>query len=316
MGRLAGVVRDGKTIKIAVPHNTVTGGIELLHQVGEELNRYEGITAELWYMYNPTEWRIPTDYLRYGNVVNNDVKKDDILIFPEIWANYTNFPEYRSNKKFIYWEGVDAYFFHTPKNAWYRFGENTTHISQSEYSNHFVLDVLNVEKDRFVEISDYINEDFLGVDIKGEREPIVLYNPTKGMDFTEKLIEYAKDITFLPIKNMGREEIIELMKRSMVWIDFGHFPGKDRLPREAGSCGMCLITSRKGTARYEKDLCIPECYKMPDFSYADLATITDLIKHIFSNFEAHQNQFELYRERIKGEKRLFKEGIKRLVEKL
>ena len=298
-------------IKIAVPHNTVTGGIELLHQLGAELNKY--VTAELWYMYDPTEWRIPTEYLRYGNVVNNNIKKDDVLIFPEIWANYTNFPEYKDHKKFVFWEGVDAYFVHTPKTGWYKFGENTRHISQSEYSNHFVVDVLG---DDYIEITDYINDDFLDCDITGPREPIVLYSPAKGFEYTEKLIEYASDITFIPIQNMGREEIVELMKRSMVWIDFGYFPGKDRLPREAGSCGMCLITSRKGTARYEKDLFIPECYKMPDFSYADMGTIKDMIIHIFDNFEAHQKHFELYRERIKGEKRLFREGVKRLVETL
>lgn len=303
-------------IKIAIPHGTVTGGIELLHQVCAELNRYDGITAELWYRLDINEWRIPTEYLKYDNTVNNRIEPDDILLFPEIWANWTNDPDYARNKKVIYWEGVNAYFPHNPPNSWFRFGKDTIHISQSEYSNRFVLDVLKVDRKNFVEVTDYINDDFLNVDIRGDREPIVLYNPARDMMVTEKLIALAKDITFIPIQGMGREEIIDLMRRSMVWLDLGEFPGKDRLPREAGACGMCLITSRKGTARYEKDLCIPECYKMADVSYADLQDIADTIRHIFNNFEVHQRQFEVFRERIKGEKQLFREGVKRLVNML
>lgn len=301
-------------IKIACPHNTVTGGIELLHQVAAELNTYDGVTAELWYMIDHSVHAIPDEYLVYGNTVNNRVDRGDILLFPEIWGHYTNKAIYSDYRKVVYWEGVNAYFPHTPKDLWFKFGEGTQHISQSEYSNRFLADVLGITD--YVEITDYINEDFLNCDISGKREKIVLYNPTKGMDFTEKVIAMAPDIKFVPIAGMKRQQILDLMRKSMVWIDFGSFPGKDRLPREAGACGMCLITSKSGTARYHKDLAIPDEYKFEDVSYADLGKTIEKIEDIFDHFDERQKLFDEYRNVLKREKLRFQYGIKQLVEVL
>lgn len=301
-------------IKVACPHGTVTGGIELLHQVVAELNKYDDIHADLWYMVGYNVHAIPDEYAAYGNTVNNRVDTGDILLFPEIWASYTTKPMYSNYRKVVYWEGVNAYFPHTMKDLWGKFGEGTLHISQSEYSNRFLADTLGIKD--FIEVTDYINDDFLNCDITGKREKIVLYNPTKGMEFTEKVIALAPDITFKPITGMKRQQILDLMRKSMVWIDFGSFPGKDRLPREAGACGMCLITSMSGTARYHKDLAIPSSYKFNDVNYADIGAIIGKIRDIFDNFEERQQEFEEYRETIKLEKARFQNGIRQLVEAL
>ena len=298
-------------IKIACPHNTVTAGIELLHQVAAELNKYDGVIAELWYM-DPREHRIPDEYLMYGNTVNSVIAPDDILLFPEILAHFTNDPAFKDYRKLIYWESVDNYFPHTPKDQWYRFGDNVLHISQTEYSNRFLADVLKV--DDVIEITDYVNDAFLECDIAGDRAPVVLYNPVKGFEYTEKLIRLAPDITFIPVSGMIRRQIVDLMKKSMVWIDFGNFPGKDRLPREAGACGMCLITGKRGTAKYEKDLLIPDEYKIDNANYADLGSIVELVREIIGDFDHHQKRFAAYRKRLKQEKMQFEQGIRQLYE--
>lgn len=293
--------------KIACPHNTVTGGIELLHQVAAELNKYDGVTAELWYLADRNVYKIPDDYSKYGNVVNNAIQDDDILIFPEIWARFA--ADYGRNRRCIYWEGVDAYFAHNPN--WFEFAD-VLHIYQSEYAHRFLIDTLKIEN--VLEITDYVNDDFLNCDISGKRDQIVLYNPVKGMEFTEKLIRLAKDLTFIPITGMTRAQIIGLMRRSMVWIEFGSFPGKDRLPREAGACGMCVVTGTHGSARYHKDLAIPDEYKFPDTNNADLGPIIEKIRTIMADFESHSKDFDGYRKRLKQEKQQFESGIRELVE--
>lgn len=303
-------------IKIAVPHNTVTGGIELLHQVAAELNKYDGVTADIWYMYDTNVTDIPDDYLVYGNSVNNVLHDDDILMFPEIWAYYTNNPRYANRQKIVYWESVDNYFPHTEKNDWYRFGKNTLHISQTEYSNKFLNESLHIPESDVIEITDYVNDDYLDCDITGKRERVVLYNPAKGMGFTEKVMQLAKDVTFKPIAGMTRAQILETMKHSMVWIDFGNFPGKDRLPREAGACGMCLITGKRGSAKYHKDMGIPDEYKIDNANYADIGEVVRLINDILDNFDERQKLYAAYRKRLKQERTEFKNGIKKLVETL
>lgn len=301
-------------IKIAVPHNTVTGGIELLHQVAAELNKYDGVTADIWYMYDTNVTDIPDDYLVYGNSVNNVLHDDDILMFPEIWADYTNEPRYAKYKKIVYWESVDNYFPHTPRDRWYKFGKDTLHISQTEYSNRFLADV--VKTDEVIEITDYVNDDYLDCDISGKRDPVVLYNPAKGMEFTDKVIELAAGVAFKPITGMARKEILELMKKSMVWIDFGNFPGKDRLPREAGACGMCLITGKRGSAKYHKDMGIPDEYKIDNANFADVQEVVDKIRDLLEHFDERQELYSAYRKRLKQERTEFRKGIKALVEKL
>lgn len=300
--------------KIACPSDVVTGGIELLHQVAAELNKYE--TADIWYPFDPYNKTIPDEYAKYGNYVNSSIERDDILIIPEIWAGISNVEYFKDNRKFVYWCGVNAYFTHNAREGWFKFGEGTKHISQSEYSSRFLINTAGVLPEDIIEITDYVNDDFLNCDISGDREPVVLYNPAKGMEFTEKLIAVADDIEFIPIQGMRRAEILELMKKSMVWVDFGDFPGKDRLPREAGACGMVLITSRRGTAKYEKDLDIPPAHKIQDINYADIGWIAEDIRQIFANFEMYQAQFRGYRERLQQEKVQFQSGIKELVEVL
>lgn len=303
-------------IKVACPHNTVTGGIELLHQVVAELNTYDGVLAELWYLVDPSVRAIPEEYTMYNTVVNNNVQRGDILLFPEIWARYTNQLTFHDHKKIVFWEGVNAYFPHTPQNLWFHFGEGTLHLSQTEYSGRFLRNVVNVPDSNIIEVTDYVNDAFLDADIHCERDKVVLYNPTKGMEFTEKLIALAPEVEFIPITGMNRQQIVELMKRSMVWVDLGDFPGKDRLPREAGACGMCLITSKFGSGKYHKDLGIPEIYKIDNLNYADLGAVRACIRYIFDNFEECQEQFAAYRKRLKQEKVQFKKGIKKLVERL
>lgn len=294
-------------VRIACPNGTVTGGIELLHQTANELNK-NGVDAKLWYIAGPTDTRIPSEYECYGCEIDNDIRDDDILLFPEIWASWANQWKQRS---LIYWESVDNYFPHTSYDNWFRFPEDAIHISQTEYSNRFLRDV--VKTDKVIEITDYINDEYLHCMRSGKRDPIVLYNPTKGFELTQKIIRYAPDIEFIPVTGMARAEIIELMRRSMVWIDFGNFPGKDRLPREAASCGLCLITGKHGTAKYHKDLAIPEEYKVADVNYADIGPITEKIRDILNNFDEHTKKFDSYRKHVKQEKKQFEKGIKTLV---
>ena len=303
-------------IKVACPANTVTGGIELLHQVVYECNKHPNVTAELWYIFSPNITEIPSEYWAYNNVVNNKVEDGDVLLFPEIWAHCTTNPQFKNHKKIVYWESVDNYFPHTPQNLWFKFGEGTIHISQGMYSKLFLTDTINVNPKDIIDITDYVNDAYLESDISTARDKVVLYNPVKGMEYTEKLIKLCPDIKFEPIKGMTRAQILSKMLHSMVWIDFGNFPGKDRLPREAGACGMVLITGKRGSSKYQLDMNIPTQYKIGNITYADLGNIANKIREILNNFEDHQKLFCAYRSVLKEEKMSFEHGINELVERL
>ena len=109
-----------------------------------------------------------------------------------------------------------------------------------------------------VPLKDYINTDHCTFDESSKKEDIVLYNPKKGMEFTQKLISAAPDIKWVPLQGMSREQLIEVLKKAKIYIDFGYHPGKDRLPRECVMNGWCVITGMRGAAAFFGDVAIPE----------------------------------------------------------
>lgn len=52
------------------------------------------------------------------------------------------------------------------------------------------------------------------------------------------------------------------MDESMIYIDFGEHPGKDRIPREAAMRDLIVITGRDGAAVNDVDVSIPKKYKI------------------------------------------------------
>jgi len=165
-------------------------------------------------------------------------------------------------------------------------------------------------------LSEYLNEEFLKTQIDlSKKENIVAYNPKKGFAFTKKIIKKAKDVKFIPLINMSRDEVIKTLQRAKVYIDFGNHPGKDRIPREAAILGCCVITGKRGSAAFFEDVSIPNEYKFKDRE-ENIPNIIDKIKDCFENYEERYKDFEYYREVIKNEPQKFIEDLKKIFVKV
>ena len=179
---------------------------------------------------------------------------------------------------------------------------------QSEYAQNFLQ---NNGFTELMPLKDYINIEHSGSISLHNREDIVLYNPRKGMEFTKELIKLAPDIRWVPIINMKRSQVIDLMRRSKVYIDFGLHPGKDRLPRECAINGLCIITGRRGSANFYEDVCIDSKYKFNE-KKCDKKIIINIIRDTLNNYETRLSDFALYRHRISLEKHEFEQQIEEL----
>lgn len=295
-------------VYVFTPQGFETGGIELLHQLCNELNSHKDIHAYIWFTNNGT---ISNTYAKYNNnfVITTKPPKGSVLIFPESWATLTNDTRFKDYQKVIYFESVDWYIHWIPKDQYLVFPKNTIFLSQSYYAFQFLQDNC-IES---IYITDYLNEDYMNADLNKERKRQVLYNPVKGLDVTNKIMELLPDEKFIPIENMTRNEIKNLMEESMLYIDFGNHPGKDRIPREAAMCGCCIITNRQGSAFYYEDVPILEKYK---FENNQLSEIVNKIKYVLDNYNECKDNFEWYRNVISTEKSFFKVGVNDLVNKL
>ena len=187
------------------------------------------------------------------------------------------------------------------------------HLSQCAY----ISDFLKRNGCKSALLSDYINEQFVkecDLDIHPKKRDIVLYNPLKGMEFTQNLIKSSKGIEFVPLEGMSPSEVIKVLRESKVYIDFGNHPGKDRFPREAALMGCAIITGKRGSAGNEIDVPIPAAYKIQD-KMENIPLIISLIERIFRNFALASNDFSDYRRLIMDERHVFEAEVQEFYKK-
>lgn len=297
-----------------------TGGSEVLHQLVSVIN---GLGGDAEIVYVKTEEKGGYTDPQFGGYVaghinifeNIEDDRQNAVVIPEGWAYVC--ADVNEADIFFWWLSVDNFRDFCNEDiseeellTLVRY-KTTVHMVQSEYAKNYILDN-GISEERIVRLSDYINDMYLldtdPVSIE-RKEDIVLYNPNKGKEFVSNLIEMAPEIRWTPIINMTTAQVRDIMKTAKVYIDFGHHPGKDRIPREAAVSGCIVITGRRGSAAFHEDVSIPDRYKQDenDTSYEDIiALICDCI----NRYSDLIGDFREYREKIKGEKKQFIEDVK------
>lgn len=273
-------------------------------------------------------------------------KEHNILIVPEVYEACLLLNRYSNIRKGIWFLSVDNYYLSRLKKWDLFFPRMINKISKLfRYDPIFEISIekLNLKKKKLnkdsllkyasffmtnayrgVEwlkseeispvyyLSEYLNESFLKIETDiFKKEDIVAYNPKKGFPFTRKIMKYAAQIKFIPIINMSREEVMKILQRAKVYIDFGNHSGKDRLPREAVILSCCVIAGKRGSAVFYEDVPIPEEYKFED-KKENIPAIIQKIKDCFENFEDRYKDFEHYRRIIKQEPQKFIEDLKNI----
>lgn len=315
-----------KRYYVSCPYKGFSGGPHLCHQLCKMLNDL-GINAKMHYYDWETlivDWKDVNDTVfgKYNTTHVTDINEldseDSIIIFPETkWYLPKAFDHAKTH---MWWMSVFYYewttdWFDKEVNDWFRndYAKNgdSIHFVQSQYAYDYCLNTLEIPEHRIQFLSDYIDEIFTEDFKEQKRENIVFYNPNKMSDIQTKLIEMETGINWVAIENMASEEVRDSFRHGKVYVDFGNHPGKDRIPREAASCGCCIITNREGAAANDKDVRIPKKYKIKDVS--DIDNILNTINYCLENFDKCTSDFDNYRKWIKDEKKRFKTEVKRFI---
>jgi hypothetical protein len=333
-------------IYVLTPANIATGGTELLHQLVFHLRKDLRIDAYLYYYPVKNSNPVPKEFQNYEAPYVREIEENNknILIGFESFFALELLQKFKNIRKGIWWLSVDNFFLSlllSSKRKFYKqlleknkvdirepnyiskllkikafnplsfevVKEADFHLAQSYYALNFLKEKLKIKSEVYY-LSDYLNEEFLktNVDIRAKQD-IVAYNPKKGLSFTRKIISKAPNIKFIPIHNMSRKEVIETLKKAKVYIDFGNHPGKDRLPREAAILGCCVITGKRGSAKYFQDVPIPDEFKIEDRE-ENIPLILKKIEECFTNFYENYKKFEEYRKWIKLEPEKFVKDLK------
>lgn len=321
-------------IYVLTPYNYCTGGVELSHQLVSRL-RDCGEDAYVVYAKPPLsiseDQNVTPNYASY-NIKTTDIIEDEaynFLVLPEVYFEYIKLYKrinigcwwmsvdnrYRrsclkdslsfttnivSKLKLVYSYLISSYKYTNSNSEIQREGDRVINLYQSHYAQYHLY---SKGFGRLAPLSDYINLELVK-EIGGEREDIVLYNPVKGKEFTERVMNRLPDVRFVPLKGLNRKELQQLLGKAKLYIDFGHFPGKDRLPREAVVNGCCIITGKLGASFFYEDVPIHSAYKF-ECKKKNLPKIVEKIKFVLSNYDTCSKEFDDYRRIVLNEKNKF-----------
>ena len=307
------------------PAGVQTGGPEALHQLCDEINRSGNSSVKAFMLYVRSNGRSVSHALRaqkpmpYKSLYDapvmtsfNPLKEgspDQLLIWPECWTD--EMLEYLSSSRApspcaIWWLSVN--------NNTGRFQEwdrkDILHLYQSEYARQYIT---KHGAAHVYPMTEYISMP-PDKNVDQERTIDVLYNPLKGIHYTDAIRKRSGSLMNIrPIgggedgrERVSPEQVREMLKRAKVYVDFGPHPGMDRLPREAALAGCIVVTNREGAAQYEEDVPLPSRNKVKDF---DVDAIHKLLTDMLEDFNECTQDLDEYRKWIGGQRERMKECV-------
>ncbi len=321
-----------KRFAVVCPGGSATGGNELIHQCVDEINRHRGAEAFIHYIGPRASKGRPPSYKNYNcpSICASKISEEFVFIVPEVYTYYLS--AFKKNRKFIWWLSVDNYINSRglrfwlanrlwPLDYWHASSERGIaapdgHIVQSEYARLF-LESRGIK--HAVTIGDYINGQFLSTGhhstLEGRADRIV-YNPAKGLERIERLMRVLPKVEFTPLIKMGREEIIDLFSNSKIYVDLGNHPGKDRIPREAASQGVCVFTNLRGSAGNEIDVPVGGYFKIDDERVGFEEKLSARVCRVFKEFRTAHRAQRSYREKIFREPAEFRRQVLQFIDSI
>jgi hypothetical protein len=325
-----------KHIVLICPAGVQTGGPEALHQLCDKINTIINtnendnennnavisISASMVYCQSngrsisvvPRAERLGV-YDRYHapterrNPFLNPTPISTLLIWPECWTNeMIHYLETTTTPSpcAIWWLSVNN---NTGRfQDWNR--TDIVHLYQSEYARQHIVQ----HGAKYVyPMTEYIANPPI-LDNTKTRPMDVLYNPLKGIHYTDEILKRSGTaFQIVPIgkglhgqQKISPEQVREMLLQTKIYIDFGPHPGMDRLPREAALAGCLVVTNVEGAAGNHLDIPLPEKYKRKDFHVDE---IHSLLKDLLSNYDARSKELDNYRAWIHGQEDRMNECI-------
>jgi hypothetical protein len=322
-------VYENTKIYIVTPEKIASGGPNSLHQLCYKLRRFK-FNAFIYYCTYREEAQGPDthpNYVKYGNPVTKYIEDEaqNIVICPETATSRLSY--LKNIRKAVWWLSLNFYFTSLFMYLEKMEGTPVLNITEPHDVFHFtdcfhakvLLEFFDIPKNKTAMLESYINRVFVDRAMNSRRftkKDFVTFNPKKGWEFTSTVIKYCKengyeDISFVPLENMTPERLSDVYKLSKLHIDFGAFPGREYIPREAAVNDMCIITGVLGASKYYEDVPIPDEYKIEAIP-ENLPRIAEKIRYCLNNYELCLPDFKAYKNFALGLERKFEQEIQNI----
>jgi hypothetical protein len=304
----------------------ITGGPEAIHQLSEFLN---GIGIPCWITYcdrpivrqGNTLLFPPLDtdrsrvaYGHYNPITRSEVemRPDHLVILPEIMHHMTG--GFAPAAVGVWWLSVDNARQRNPKlsdlewrESYFRANE-IIHFHHSVYAREF----LRAHGVHSYALGDYTDRRFTATIPHGPGAgDSVCFNPAKGITLAQSFFTRHPDMSPLAIVRMGKAEVHAAFSHNAIYVDFGHFPGRDRMPREAAASGGVVFLHNKGSAAVYDDFPVPDSYRF-DAEDVTSGRLYHRIQAVLADRQRHWGEQEMFRQEIRWERAAFGDQVWKL----
>lgn len=195
-------------------------------------------------------------------------------------------------------------------NNFVEFQQINLHLSQSHYAYDFLKKYFKNLKylsdfQRPIIIKNYKKKNKL-------KKNIICYS-SKSNDFFDYL-KNNSNFKMIKLAGYNNKQLINIFRKTKIYMDFGYHPGKDRMPREAALFGNCIITNQKGSANNNVDIPIKSKYKFSEVK-SNIPKINRLIEKIFNDYKKEIKNFKFYQNIVLKEKFKFESDLRNIFTK-
>ena len=168
-------------------------------------------------------------------------------------------------------------------------------FAQSYYVQGFVREVLGQPA---TIITDPIR--IVTVDPAPRERNVVLYNKVKSWSMVKQVMPLLPDVEFRAIENLSFQQVAQALSSATVYLELGHLPGRDRMPREAAHFGTPVVCLARGAGYCWQDVPLPVEQRVALRAGWPREAATAL-RRVLDDPEAAAQAQEPYREFVAGE---------------
>ena len=180
---------------------------------------------------------------------------------------------------------------------------NVSFFAQSFYAQGFVREVLGrgapviTDPIRVVEVEP----------VRRERN-VVLYNKAKSWSMIPDVASLMPDVEFRPIEGMSFAQVAQALSTATAYLELGHLPGRDRMPREAAHFGTPVVCLARGAGYCWQDVPLPVGYRVA-FREGWPQEAAQAIRRVLADPAAAAGEQEAYRDWVAGESDRYEKAI-------
>jgi hypothetical protein len=307
----------------------LTGGPEAIHQLAHALNS-QGVDAFIVYSgpghtaglhdgrlvcANPAHAPSMAAYARYRPRVAAEIPlgPETLVVAPEPWLDLPG--AFAPCGGAVWWLSVDNALPRHPQLAdpaarrAALANRPLIHFHQSAYARTWLAEA---GVHRLYPLGDYTSEEFTERPATGPApRALAAFNPEKGGQAAEGFFSGLPQYEALALRGLTKAQLREVFAERLLYVDFGAFPGKDRMPREAAISGSVVFVRRAGAADNDEDYDLPSFYRF-DAAEAASGELAARLAAVAGDPQGHWDQQAAFRAQILGEKRGFLEAVARL----